>query len=144
MNNNHRDYDILKIGALLHDIGKWYKIIKENENGKHIEYGCEFIDDCCSKNKILPINLTKNDIHIIKELIANHHNDNVSFDDDDNTNYLLEILKISDALSNGELIKHTEKVNTDKYKFLPSIFENIHLNWEDKKYKKYELCKKIL
>lgn len=135
------DYEALKIGALLHDIGKWYKIVKNDEEDSHIEYGCKFVEDCYNKNKILPVNLDNDDITAIKKLVSNHHSDDAINKD----NYLLEILKISDALSNGELIPY-KKGDTDYFKELPSIFENIDISDKEKnnekKYKDYNECKK--
>jgi len=37
------EYEALKVGALLHDIGKWYKLVKNDEDGRHIKYGVKIM-----------------------------------------------------------------------------------------------------
>jgi CRISPR-associated protein Csm1 len=134
------DYEALKVGALLHDIGKWYKLVEYDKSGKHIDYGCKFIEkygEYLKNHKLL----NDDEIKVIKSLIKNHHNDKINLDE--TTNYLLNILKISDILSNGELIYYDKNTSSEKYINLVSIFENISLNnTEDekdiKKFKPYD------
>ncbi len=117
-------YETLKIGALLHDIGKWYKPLCNAEH--HDECGEKFIEDY---KHVFSMGI---DIDCLKKLVKNHHK-NGHENDDDNYKYLLEILKISDILSNGELITYENETSGNDYINLISIFENIHLPIEDDK-----------
>ncbi len=117
-------YETLKIGALLHDIGKWYKLLCNAEH--HDECGEKFIEDY---KHVFSMGI---DIDCLKKLVKNHHK-NGHENDDDNYKYLLEILKISDILSNGELITYENETSGNDYINLISIFENIHLPIEDDK-----------
>ncbi|AEH07252.1 type III-A CRISPR-associated protein Cas10/Csm1 [Methanothermococcus okinawensis] len=121
------EYELLKIGALLHDIGKWYKLVDDdnttNKSYKdHISLGVKFVDEF---KKHLG-NENNDNIEIVKYLVENHHN-NIENPYDVKKHFLLNILKISDKLSNGELIGYNKDVSSEKYKQLISIFENISL-----------------
>lgn len=141
-------YEALKVGALLHDIGKWYKLVNKDIKGHHDDYGVRFINYCEKTLKIFKIyGINEKELEIIKFLIKNHHKDDIEdleIDmDKEIVKHLLNILKISDILSNGELIKPIdEKTTTSKYIHLASIFENIHQNWENRTLKNYYDCKK--
>ena len=122
---NDTPYKMLKIGALLHDIGKWYKIISdENDNNKrHTYYGCAFVKNNGGGLKnYSSLKDGEKEVTEVKSLIKNHHHNETT------NNYLLNILKISDILSNGELSHHKEDTSSEKYINLVSIFENISLN----------------
>jgi CRISPR-associated protein Csm1 len=122
------NYDELKAGALLHDIGKWYKLVNGDKCSKHTDFGVRFVEDYKKIHKLNGLDDNRF-IKSITSLIEKHHNEN------DNNN-LLNILKISDILSNGELIYYDEDTSKEQYINLVSIFENISLPKENNREKK--------
>jgi len=110
------DYDILKFGALLHDIGKFLEranITEKIENNQidyaHPKIGANFLKSLNIEPAII-------------DLVLYHHNPDLT----ENKRYLCKILQLSDWLSSGEREKTDEKYKTTpKYQHLISIFNEI-------------------
>jgi CRISPR-associated protein Csm1 len=131
------EYEALKIGALLHDIGKFIQRADTYPNKKtHGKFGIEFLENHRNNIPILE-NLGKDEIKIALDIVEKHH-DNIK-------KGIISIVRLADWLSSGE--RRTMDKETDCYnrnsQYLMSIFESISLgnhkikNYEDSQ--KYDL-----
>ncbi|XRO75403.1 type III-A CRISPR-associated protein Cas10/Csm1 [Methanocaldococcus sp. 28A] len=117
-------YEALKIGALLHDIGKLLERAeytgKEelyNDSYGHEKSGLRFFKEYIDKF------ITSEEKEIIKEIIGKHHCKDV-----DQNDIYVNIVKLADWLSSGERIKYKKDKDIDvskRYQKLCSIFEII-------------------
>ena len=139
LNDTCNDYEALKIGALLHDIGKLLERsgyrgsneLHSNSYG-HEKAGIKFFSEYFEKFKF---GLTDCEKEIIKNIIGMHHSKK-------NNELLINIVKLADWLSSGERIISKEKIDKDRYnQSLFSVFNQISLN-KNKKTVSYNNGKK--
>ncbi|XRO77255.1 type III-A CRISPR-associated protein Cas10/Csm1 [Methanocaldococcus sp. 10A] len=116
------EYEALKIGALLHDIGKLLERAgytgKEelyNDSYGHEKSGLIFFKEYIDKF------ISFEEKEIIKEIIGKHHCKDI----DQNDRYV-NIVKLADWLSSGERIEYKKEIDIGRiYQRLCSIFERI-------------------
>ncbi|MBW9220637.1 type III-A CRISPR-associated protein Cas10/Csm1 [Methanothermococcus sp. SCGC AD-155-M21] len=111
----NKEYEALKIGALLHDIGKLLERGGYGETTKFEEYFDKFGFILSEKEK-----------NVIKEIIGMHHCKNIK----DNKCHI-NIVKLADWLSSGERILSEYEIEQKReWQALCSIFEEISLSGE--------------
>ncbi|PKP59382.1 MAG: type III-A CRISPR-associated protein Cas10/Csm1 [Candidatus Altiarchaeales archaeon HGW-Altiarchaeales-2] len=131
------DYDALKFGALLHDIGKFLERAGVTETDKtdairyaHPKIGADFLKS---------LNLEP----VIVDLIRYHHNSNLL--KEKNKSYLCKIIRLSDWLSSGERSETEEPIRTTKeYLHLVSVFNKVFVEGDNVLYEdlpKYRIDK---
>ena len=137
----NQEYEALKIGALLHDIGKLlersgYRGTTElyTKSYGHEKSGIRFFNEYFDKFGFNPS--TEKEKDIIKEIIGMHHCKNIK-----NNKWHINIVKLADWLSSGERIESEHEIEQKReWQALCSIFEEISLN--GKKTVKYGDAKK--
>ncbi|WP_292459989.1 type III-A CRISPR-associated protein Cas10/Csm1 [Methanothermococcus sp.] len=135
-------YDTLKIGALLHDIGKLlerggYRGNVELYSGSygHEKSGSRFFEEYFDK---FGFNFSNEEKSIIKQIIGMHHCKNIN-----NNEWHVNIVKLADWLSSGERITSEQPIEQKREEQpLYSIFESILLQDNDKKSIDYNKAKK--
>ncbi|OQX21240.1 MAG: type III-A CRISPR-associated protein Cas10/Csm1 [Candidatus Altiarchaeales archaeon A3] len=114
------DYDALKFGALLQDIGKFLEYAGITETDK-IDCGrVRYSHPKIGSNFLKLLNLEP----AIIDLVLYHHDPNVV--KDRNNSYLCKIIQLSDWLSSGERKETEEEIKTTReYPHLVSIFNEV-------------------
>ncbi|MEK6590951.1 MAG: type III-A CRISPR-associated protein Cas10/Csm1, partial [Nitrospinota bacterium] len=112
-----RECQTVILGALLHDVGKFYQRGLEKGRGDHQHLGDECFEEYFAEG--LSILLSQDEIEIIRSAINNHHGHS-------------EFITIADCLSAGmeriERIKLEDEEHGDPTKErLQSVFENVSL-----------------
>ncbi|EHP86829.1 type III-A CRISPR-associated protein Cas10/Csm1 [Methanotorris formicicus] len=128
-----RDYEALKIGSLLHDIGKFIQRAKYNpKKKKHVDFGYEFLegylkDDNCKLNILK--NLNDKDRDLVLDIIRRHHDQSIN-------EGIIGIVRLADWLSSAERENTDEELSIPKdEQALLSVFELVDIS-DDKFYLK--------
>ncbi|AIJ06331.1 CRISPR-associated protein, Csm1 family [Methanocaldococcus bathoardescens] len=127
--SNNKEYEALKIGALLHDIGKFVQRSSDKpKSKKHEEFSYEFLKRKFEEGFLS--DLDKKTKNKILEIVKEHHNSSIKTD-------LVGIVRLADWLSSGERKEPKgdfDEILITKEQKLLSIFETVYVvkNLDDK------------
>jgi CRISPR-associated protein Csm1 len=110
-----REYQILLLGALLHDIGKFYQRGLSKNSGKHTTLGQDCFENLFRER--LSYLLNQGELNLVESAIGNHHN-------------FEKHITLADCLSAGmeRISLDNEETGDPTKERLLSIFNNISLS----------------